>query len=491
MRTLALWLLLAPSLAAQEEVQVLLTEAEALKIALPGAERVLERTIALDGEILAAVQDRLKRKDVETAHRVFIGMKGGSPCGYAVVTEEIGKYLPITFMVGVDPSGRCADVAVMIHREKIGTDCSKRRYLDQIKGKSLSDPIRRNRDLLTISGATLSCDGVARGVRKALAVVQESCLSRPANLGKLLQEDAPVVQERYVMGTLCRITAYGVKPDAVSAAFDEIKRWDAILSDYRDDSELSRLNAAGELAVSADFRSFLEDCGRWVKATDGLFDPTVGPLMRLWGFRGGQPAEPSAADLDAARARVGWKHVRLDASGVKLDARAALDPGGIGKGWALDRAAAILKKAGATAAGLDFGSTFLAIGAPPGQEGWKAAIRDPFAPDKVRAWIRVRDAALSTSGTYERFVEIGGRRLGHLMDPRTGRPGEASASVSVIAPTATESDVLTKPLFLLGADGGVDFAKRLGRAAMIVPADPKKAEAATAEWSKLTVENNP
>lgn len=488
MRTLALWLFLAPPLAAQEEVQVLLTEAEALKIALPGAEKILDRPITLDGEVLAAVQDRLKRKDVETAHRLFIGLKGGAPMGYAVVTEEIGKYLPITFMVGVDTSGRCADVAVMVHREKIGTECSKRRYLDQIKGKTLADPIRRNRDLLTVSGATLSCDGVARGVRKALAVVHEQCIARPALLGKLLQEEAPVVQERYVMGTLCRITAYGVKAEAVSAAFDEIKRWDAILSDYREDSEMSRLNAAGELAVSADFRAFLEECGRWVMATDGLFDPTVGPLMRLWGFRGGTPAEPSSADLEAARARVGWKHVRLDAAGAKLDAKAMLDPGGIGKGWALDRAAALLRKAGATAAGLDFGSTFLAVGAPPGQEGWKVAIRDPFAPDKIRSWVRIRDAALSTSGTYERFVEIAGTRRGHLMDPRTGRPSEASASVSVVAPSATESDVLTKPLFLLGPDEGIARAARLGRAVLIVSPDHAKAEAATADWSKLVVE---
>src|SRR5688500_271046 len=122
--TLAWILLLAAPAAAQEEVQVFLETDEALRIALPGADLVVSRDIELDAETAAAVERRLLRKDFERKFRLFIGMKKGEVTGYAVVTEEIGKYLPITSIVGIDPAGRVSDVAVMVHREKIGADCA-------------------------------------------------------------------------------------------------------------------------------------------------------------------------------------------------------------------------------------------------------------------------------------------------------------------------------------------------------------------------------
>ncbi|MBI4565748.1 MAG: FAD:protein FMN transferase [Planctomycetes bacterium] len=473
----------------QEEIQVLLTEEEALQIVLPQAERVVAARIDLEPEVREAVERRLCRR-IESRHDLYVGLRNGGACGYALVAEEIGKYLPITFMVGVDPQGTVSDVAVMIHREKIGADCAKRRYLNQFRGKSTRDPCRRNRDLVHVSGATLSCDGVAAGVRKALAVVQEYCIARPANVRRMVQEaDKPIIQERYVMGTLCRITAFGTDAKVVNAAFEEIKRWDALLSDYKDDSELSRLNArAAEEAVtvSPDTLAFLEECRKWHDATRGAFDPTVGALMKLWGFRGGAPAEPSAEELKKALEAVGMRHVLREEDRVRF-ARAgvALDPGGIGKGWALDKAAEVLRQAGVRAAALDFGSTFLAIGAPPGEKGWPVEVRDPFDPKRILGRLRIKDASVSTSGNYEHFVEIDGRKVGHMMDPRTGRPAEGVASATVMAPTATESEVWTKPLFVFGPEAGLKLLEKAGREAAVIPVDPNAPRAETPGWTKL------
>lgn len=492
MKPTVFWiLLLAAPAAAQEEVQVFLETDEALRIALPGADLVVARDVELDAETAAAVERRLLRKDFERRFRLYVGVKKGAISGYAVVTEEVGKYLPITFIVGIDPAGRVSDVAVMVHREKIGADCARRRYLNQLPGKGPKDPIRRNRDLVHISGATMSCDGVARGVRKVLALVGELCIAKPDRAARLIQDSAkPVEQVRYLMGTLCRITAFGAQEKTLNAAFDEIKRWDAILSDYRDDSELSRLNAAGSIEASADFLSFLAECRKWHAETAGVFDPTVGPLMRLWGFRGGAAAEPSPEKLKSTLESVGWSHVRIEKSRVSF-ARPGmlLDPGGLGKGWALDQAARVLRKEGVASALLTFGSTIVALGTPPGEAGWEVEIRDPFDAKKSIGHVRLKDEAMSTSGAYEKFVEIGNKRLPHLIDPRTGRPAEGASSATVLARTGTETEALTKPLFILGPLEGLRFAEKVGRDALIVPSRRQEPRASTSGWRKRFTED--
>ena len=491
MKPATLWvLLLAAPAAAQEEVQVFLETDEALRIALPDADLVAARDVELDAETASAVENRLLRKDFERRFRLFIGLKQGAVAGYAVVTEEVGKYLPITFIVGLDPAGRVRNVAVMVHREKIGADCARRRYLDQFPGKGPGDKVRRNKDLLHISGATMSCDGVARGVRKALALVGEYAVAKPDRVARLVQDAAkPVTQERFLMGTLCRITVFGAEPKTLNAAFDEVKRWDAILSDYRDDSELSKLNAAGSIEASADFLSFLAECRMWHGATEGAFDPTVGPLMRLWGFRGGPAAEPSPEKLKSTLETVGWSKVRIEKARVSF-ARSGmlLDPGGLGKGWALDHAAAVLRKEGVTSALLSFGSTIVAVGSPPGAAGWEVEVRDPFDAKRTLGRLRLKDEAMSTSGGYEKFVEIGGKRLPHLIDPRTGRPAEGCASATALARTGTETEALTKPLFIFGPEESLRLAEKLERDVFIVPARREATRTSTAGWKKRFTE---
>jgi len=267
-------------------------------------------------------------------------------------------------------------------------------------------------------------------------------------------------QARLVMGTLAEIQVYYPDADqasrAIDAALSEMQRVDRLLSNYKADSELSRMNAEAAKAparVSDELFAFVATCRRYVDETRGTFDPTVGPIVRAWGFFTPRPAAPSAADDAAARARSGFDKVRLDTAAQTVSYSVdglELDPGGIGKGYAVDRAVAVLREHGITSALVSGGgSTLYGMGAPPGQAGWKLAVRDPAHPASALRYVRLRDGALSTSGVSAKSVDVDGRRMGHIIDPRTGRPGDAVCQVTVTAPDATASDALTKAAYLL------------------------------------------
>lgn len=273
------------------------------------------------------------------------------------------------------------------------------------------------------------------------------------------QHAPPARATRRIMGTFYDVQAYHADPAraqaAVEAALDAMQAVDDRLSNYRPDTELSRMNAAAfdaPFAASPALFAFLEDSARWHDVTGGAFDPTVGPLVRAWGFFGPAPARPTPAAVSAARAAVGFDKVRLDpatravrflASGMEVD------PGGIGKGVAADRAIEALAAAGITSALVSAGgSTVRALGHPPHRPGWRVAVRNPANADRPLAIVTLTDASLSTSGVSEKFVQEGNRRLSHLFDPRTGEPVAGMCQVTVIAPRATASDALTKSAFI-------------------------------------------
>ena len=242
----------------------------------------------------------------------------------------------------------------------------------------------------------------------------------------------------------------------MTAALDEMQRVDALLSNYRPDSELSRMNAAasrGPFQASPELYTFVRSSRAYFDETLGTFDPTMGPVVRAWGFFTARPARPSPEAAAAARARSGFDKVRLDDASRSVSFTVEgleFDPGGIGKGYAADRAADVLRRFGVTSALVSAGgSTLYGLGRPPGREGWTLAVRDPSSPATSLRFVTLHDTAVSTSGTSEKFVDVDGRRFGHIIDPRTGEPTEGMCQVSVIAPSATDSDALTKAAFIL------------------------------------------
>ena len=270
-------------------------------------------------------------------------------------------------------------------------------------------------------------------------------------------------ESRVAMGCTATVRACG--PDAaalpvvVGEALDEIDRVDRLMSHYRRDSPLSRLNreaANRPVAVEPELLDFLAECLRWSRESDGAFDITVGPLMKAWGFFRDEGRVPSDDELARAREVVGYHHMLLDrgAGIVRFDRPGVgLDLGGIGKGYAVDRVVALLRQRGVASALVNLGgSSVYGLGAPPGKEAWEIGIQDPAAPGKTARTVRLRDRALSVSGGYERFFEKDGVTYSHIMDPRTGRPVQGILSVAVLSDSATDGDALDDVLIVQGPE---------------------------------------
>jgi len=275
-------------------------------------------------------------------------------------------------------------------------------------------------------------------------------------------------QTRAAMGTEFTIVAYGddvaLLESAVNRAFDLIQQLGRRWSNRLPQSELSDLNrrAAREpVSVPADLFELLETSLRYSRQTGGAFDVTVGPLVAAWGFFQGTGRIPAPPELAEARARSGWRKLRLDPAARTVSFATPgmqLDLGGIGKGYALDRAGSLLRQSDITRALLTAGaSSILALGPPPGANGWSVEIRDPVDRKKSAAHWDLSGSSLSTSGDYEKFFRAGGRLYGHIMDPRTGYPAQGTLSVSVVAATATESDALSTAAFVMGRQGTLHY----------------------------------
>jgi thiamine biosynthesis lipoprotein len=271
------------------------------------------------------------------------------------------------------------------------------------------------------------------------------------------------------MGT--DFTLYIYAADAAAAdreadrAFAIVDQLESLLSNYQPQSELSRINGeAGKHAVTTDpetFR-FLKESLAWSARSDGAFDITVGQLMKAWGFFRSTGHVPSDTELGWVRAETGWKRVVLNARTrtVRFTTRGVeLDPGGIGKGFAVDAAIEALRADGVHAALLSAGSsTIYGLGAPPNSQGWKVRVPNPQHLD-LRAdgedisVVVLHDTSLSTANCSEKHFVVGGRQYCHIMDPRTLRPVEGRLQATVIAPSATDSDALSNVMFVLDEVG--------------------------------------
>ena len=278
----------------------------------------------------------------------------------------------------------------------------------------------------------------------------------------MCSSDLSVEVSRPVLGTWARIVArHGDRARAtraIASAYDAIARVDAQMSVHRADSQLSRVNrAAGERAIAVD-RELLEVVERARKTavrSNGIYDPTVLPLMRLYGFyREGAASFPGDREVGRALEVMGWREIALEpAAGGSLGltrAGAGLDLGSIGKGWAVDRAADALRSHGIRSGLVDIGGNVYGIGAPDDRSsGWSVGVLHPVTHEVDRVFV-LRDAAVATSGNYEQYRVLAGIRVGHLFDARRGRPSDGHLSASVEAASGVESDVLSTTAFLLG-----------------------------------------
>jgi len=271
------------------------------------------------------------------------------------------------------------------------------------------------------------------------------------------------------MGSFFEITAYGDQAacsKGVIAAFTEIARVERLLSIYRPQSDLSRVNAFGRkgtLSIDPELFDVLSQAMTYAEKSGGAFDPTASPLIRLWGFGPGEGRSipPRDEEIGPLLDRIGFRHVQLRSGRIELLKEGIeINLGGIGKGYAVDRAIGKLRECGITRAMISCGSTMYALGAPPGERGWKIALQHPRQEEGQVDTVLLCNQALSTSGDYEKFFISDGKRFSHLIDPRTGYPRGGVASASVIGPTAMEADALSTAAFILGGDPGRTFLER-------------------------------
>lgn len=243
-------------------------------------------------------------------------------------------------------------------------------------------------------------------------------------------------------------------------ALAEVESIEAQLSIFIPSSELSRVNAMAAhepVRVTPSVFHLLEQARQLHVESGGAFDIAVAPLLRAWGFLGGSGAWPSPQDVAQAREISGMSHVILNAAAqtVQFDRDGVmLDLGAIGKGYAIDKAAEILRDAGITSALLHGGSsTVYGIGAPPEADAWKVAIDSPPGAKPWIATVPLRDEALSVSAVWGKSFRHEGKTLGHVLDPRTGGPAAAAVLAAVATPSATETDALSTALLVRGAEG--------------------------------------
>ena len=286
----------------------------------------------------------------------------------------------------------------------------------------------------------------------------------------------PYHQQRYIMGTLCEITALPVpespedadtkqqsKTDAaIDAAFDQLHQVDWMLSNWDENSELMKMNRAAampakkrpEVHVGDGLFQRLQSALRMSEITDGWFDPTVGPLVRAYGFLPRERKQPWS--LSQMREHVGWQKVKLDPAAKTVQFTAPgmeFDMGGIAKGYAAALAAKALREHGVTDGFVNIGeSSMVAIGTPAPGKSWIVEIYDPRDRKSTVAWTRLADGeAIATSGTYEKVTGEGEKRKSHLINPKTGQALGGLHSVTVVMRDAEAADAFTKPFFFIPA----------------------------------------
>ena len=265
------------------------------------------------------------------------------------------------------------------------------------------------------------------------------------------------------MGGTFTVSAYG--PDrskleaAVTEALQEAHRLDGMLSNYKPASEWSLANREapkGAYRISKELFDLLTICLEYSQRSEGTFDITVGPLMRRWGFFKGAGRLPHRSELREAMNLVGYKSIVLDRNTQTIrftNPGTEMDPGGIGKGYAVERMVAILRESGVDSAFVSAaGSSLFGLGAPPGEKGWKVSIRHPAKKDQSVDEVFLKDQSMATSGSSEKYFMAGGNIYSHIMDPRTGYPAQGTLSVTLIGPRALDTEAWAKPFYILGRE---------------------------------------
>lgn len=278
------------------------------------------------------------------------------------------------------------------------------------------------------------------------------------------QEEQAYTQDFYAMDTAMRITAYGDNAaDAVTECVSYINMLEADISRTRESSDIFALNHAegNQTELSEQTADILQEALDLAAKTEGRFDPTIAPLSDLWGIGTEQAAVPAQEQIDKVLPLVDYTKVSLEGTTASIPAEAEIDLGGIGKGYAADHVIEILKENSVEQAIVALGGNVYVLGEKDRDTPWKVGITDPDNPGDSFATLSVSDTAVVTSGDYERYLEVDGKRYCHIFDPETGYSAETDLrSVTVVSPDSTSADAYTTALFVMGLEDAMKYCEQ-------------------------------
>jgi len=288
----------------------------------------------------------------------------------------------------------------------------------------------------------------------------------------------PVEFRTKTMGTWATLTIVTADSAAVAdlayRSLLALHHVDSLMSNWTQTSDVARINrmAAKEvIEVHPEVALVVALAGRITRESDGAMDITVEPLVRLWGFLGGPRRVPAQDEITKALASVGPDKMRFDPVRKTIrftNPNTKIDLGGIAKGYAVDVVAGGLDRAGTTDALVDLSGNMVALGNAAGKDGWAVGVRDPSGERPYLGTIHLHGDAISTSGNYEQFVDVDGKRYGHIIDPRTGWPAQGLASVTVVSKSAALCDAWDTGLFVLGSEKARAVAKAHDEFAVVI-----------------------
>jgi len=301
----------------------------------------------------------------------------------------------------------------------------------------------------------------ARGLLAGLILI--SLVLSPVITGCRKQE--PFRETMFLMGTLVEIAAYPDTRevrDAVALAFRRMEKVESLADQWEEDSPFARLRRGEGSDLSPEMLQVLEVALKVARMSSGVFDPTMGELVDLWGFERGSHRVPGSDRISEAMASMGYERLSMSGGGVKVNGQPVwLELGGVAKGYAVDEAVRVLKKSGVRAGIVNAGGDLRAFGKKPGGKPWRIGVQDPDDPQGMVGVLTVEDAAVATSGDYERYFEVDGVRYHHILDPATGRPSRSGVrGVTVVAPDCVLADALATAVFVLQQDQGRELLGR-------------------------------
>jgi FAD:protein FMN transferase len=271
-----------------------------------------------------------------------------------------------------------------------------------------------------------------------------------------------------IMGTRCSVEVWSEDrargEAAITSVFDDMKRIDRLMSTWKEDTEISLVNreaAKHPVKISQELFDLLRESVRYSELTGGAFDITYASVGYLYDFKKG--VHPDAKAIQDALPGINWRRMVLDEKNTTVFFQREgmrIDLGGIAKGHSVDKGIEILRKLGVTRAMVNAGGDTRIIGDRFGRP-WVVGVRDPDHEGKTFLKLPLTDTAFSTSGDYERYFDEDGKRYHHIIDPKTGDSARKVRSVTIIAPTATRTDALTKSVFIMGAEAGIEFINTL------------------------------